>query len=245
VSTVRVIAVIQARMGSSRLPGKVLRPLGGRPVLDWVLRAARSAASLDEVVIATSTAAADDAIADAGERWGCRVVRGSESDVLARFVLAAHLSDADAVVRLTADCPLLDPALIDQVVGVWRSDPTLSYVSTTLVRTLPRGLDVELLTRKALERADVAATAHDRVHVTSWLYREGSPEARAGLVIAPARPDLRVTLDTAEDAEMLDALVALLADRPPSWREVVDALVAHPEVVALNAAVEQKRLEDA
>jgi spore coat polysaccharide biosynthesis protein SpsF len=127
---------------------------------------------------------------------------------------------------------------------VWRSDPTLSYVSTTLVRTLPRGLDVELLTRDALERADAAATAHDRIHVTSWLYGAGSVEPRAGIVVAPARADLRVTLDTASDAALLDALVALLPDQPPSWRDVVAALDANPGIVELNASVVQKRLED-
>lgn len=135
----RVVAVIQARMGSGRLPGKVLIPLGGRPVLDWVVRAARSATEVDEVVIATSTSSADDEIAFAGARLGCRVVRGSEEDVLSRFVLAADASEADAIVRLTADCPLLDPALIDQVVRTWSRDPALGYVSTTLIRTLPEG----------------------------------------------------------------------------------------------------------
>lgn len=242
-SAPRVVAVIQARMGSTRLPGKVLRPLGGRPVLEWVIRAARAADRIDEVIVATSTAASDDVLAEWAGRLPCAVVRGSEDDVLARFVLAAAASDADAVVRLTADCPLLDPALIDQVAGAWRRDPALGYVSTTLVRTLPRGLDVELLSRAALHRADAAAEAHHRVHVSSWLYRDESVEPRAGLVFAPARPDLRVTLDTPEDAALLDALVRALPDRPPSWREVVAALEADPATASMNAGVRQKPLE--
>jgi spore coat polysaccharide biosynthesis protein SpsF len=240
----RVAAIIQARMGSTRLPGKVLMSLGGRTVLEWVVRAARSASSVDDVVVATSTADADDAVASAAGALGCRVVRGSEHDVLARFLQAADVADADAIVRLTADCPLLDPALIDQVVSLWRRDPALGYVSTTLERTLPRGLDVELVTREALRRVDPHATGHDRVHVTSRIYASDSREPRAGIVVAPARAELRVTLDTPEDAAMLRRLIECLPDRPPSWREVVTTLDAHPEIVALNAGVAQKRLED-
>jgi spore coat polysaccharide biosynthesis protein SpsF len=238
-----VVAVIQARMGSSRLPGKVLRPLGSRPVLEWVVDAASAAAEVDELVVATSQTAADDAIAEWCSSRGVRVVRGSEEDVLDRFLLAARETRADAIVRLTADCPLMDPALIDQVVGVWRREPSLGYVATTLVRSLPRGFDVEVIERSALEDAHLEARGHDRVHVTSYLYRPASQVARAGVVVAPSREDLRVTLDVDEDAKMLDALVALLPSDRSSWRDVVTILDAHPEVVALNSHVEQKRLE--
>ena len=153
----RVLAVVQARAGSSRLPGKVLRPLGGTPVLGWVVRAARAAAGIDDVVVATSVDPVDDAVEEAGRALGVPVVRGSEDDVLSRFLLAVEQHPCDAVVRLTADCPLLDPALIGQVVALWRAAPEQDYVATTLVRTLPRGLDVELATADALRR--VAATA--------------------------------------------------------------------------------------
>ena len=240
----RVVAVVQARMGSTRLPGKVLRDLAGRPVLDWVMDAASAATEVDEVVVATSTLAGDDAIAEWGDRRGVRVVRGSESDVLARYVLAANHTAADAVVRLTADCPLLDAVLIDQVVALWRRDPGLGYVATTLERTLPRGLDVELISREALTEADRVAVGHDRVHVTSSLYAEDSAVARVGIVVAPAAAHLRVTLDVAEDGALLDALVPVLPQRPPRWHHIVSALAAHPEIAALNAAVEQKKLEE-
>lgn len=231
-------------MGSTRLPGKVLRELAGRPVLDWVVDAASAATEVDEVVVATSTLAVDDAIVEWGDRTGIRVVRGSESDVLSRYVLAASQTDADAVVRLTADCPLLDSILIDQVVALWRRDPGLGYVATTLERTLPRGLDVELVSREALADADRHAVGHDRVHVTSSLYAQGSSVARAGIVVAPSAAHLRVTLDVAEDADLLDALVAVLPQRPPRWHDIVGALAAHPEIAALNAGVEQKQLEE-
>jgi spore coat polysaccharide biosynthesis protein SpsF len=244
VTDTRTVAVIQARMGSSRLPGKVLRPLGGRPVLGWMVRAARSATGVDEVVVATSTDPGDDPVAALGEELGVPVVRGSEDDVLSRFVLALESTEADAVVRLTADCPLADPALIDSVIGLWRSDPSLDYTATTLVRTLPRGLAVELASREALLTAHEEAESFHRTHVTSYLYDSKRQFRTMGLVVQPAANDLRVTLDTVEDGEMLDAVVAELGDRPPAWHEVVDLLRARPDLRSINAAVRQKKLAD-
>ena len=241
----RVAAVVQARSGSTRLPGKVLRPLGGRPVLSWVVRAAQVAGCFDDVVVATSTLPDDDAVARLAGEAGAAVVRGPVDDVLDRYLLALDAHPADAVVRLTADCPLLDPALLRTVVAAWRAAPDAAdYVATTLHRTLPRGLDVELVTADALRRAGREARAHDRVHVTSYVW--GHPELfrLSGLVVSPAAADLRITLDTLEDAALLDALVAAVGDRPPPWRELVSLLRAQPELVALNAAVEQKSLEE-
>lgn len=240
----RVVAVVQARTGSTRLPGKVLLPLGPRPVLAWVVRAAQASAGLDEVVVATSTLAGDDAVADVAATLGVRVVRGSESDVLNRFRRAADETGADAVVRLTADCPLLDPGLIGSVAAVWRGAPRYDYVATTLVRTLPRGLDVELVTADALRRLDARAVGHDRVHVTSALYAPGSDAARLGLVVQPDASDLRVTVDTADDLHAVRAIVAELGDAPPAWQEVVELLRSRPDIVARNAGVRQKVLED-
>ncbi|MDF2562788.1 MAG: spore coat protein [Microbacterium sp.] len=241
--TARVVAVIQARMSSTRLPGKVLRALDGRPVLDWVVDAASAATEVDSVVVATSTRNTDDAIAAWGRERAVTVVRGSESDVLSRYALAAEESRADAVVRLTADCPLLDFVLIDQVVAMWRRDPVLGYVATTLERTLPRGLDVELISREVLDEMNRLATGYDRIHVTSRAYAADSPVARAGIVVAPSASHLRVTLDVEEDAALLDALVPLLP-RPPRWRDVVRALETHPHLLHLNAHVVQKRIEE-
>src|SRR5665811_2153806 len=191
----RINAVIQARVGSTRLPGKVLEDLGGRSVLEWVVRAARAATQIDTVIVATSTMAADDAVAGLADSLGVPVVRGSEDDVLSRFVAALDAHPADAVVRLTADCPLLDPTLIDAVVGAWAAAPTHDYVSTVLVRCLPRGLDVELVSAQALRAVDRMATGHDRVHVTSAIYADPTAFSLLGLCVTPPANDLRVTLD--------------------------------------------------
>lgn len=236
--------MVQARTGSTRLPGKVLLPLAGRPVLGWVVRAARAAAGIDDVVVATSTAPGDDAVAELAGDLGVAVVRGSEDDVLSRFVLAREQAGADAVVRLTADCPLLDPALITQVAAAWRADPSLGYVATTLVRTLPRGLDTELVSATALATADARAAGHHRVHVTSWLYAEPGRCRALGLVVQPDSHDLRVTLDTRADAALLAAVVAELGDAPPAWADLVGLLRARPDIAALNGDVRQKALEE-
>jgi spore coat polysaccharide biosynthesis protein SpsF len=239
----RINAVIQARAGSTRLPGKVFADLGGRPVLEWVVRAARAASQVDEVIVATSTLPGDDAVADLARSLGAPVVRGSEDDVLSRFVVALDAHPADALVRLTADCPLLDPTLIDAVAGAWAAAPSHDYVSTVLVRCLPRGLDVELVSAQALRAVDRTATGHDRVHVTSALYADPTAYRLLGLCVTPPANDLRVTLDTSQDLVLLRALVALLADAPPSWRDVVAALRARPDLVAVNAGVQQKPIE--
>ncbi|MDR1768242.1 MAG: glycosyltransferase family protein [Propionibacteriaceae bacterium] len=240
----KVVAVVQARTGSTRLPGKVLLPLAGRPVLEWVVRAGQAAAGLDGVVVATSVAPGDDAVAELAANLGVTVVRGSEDDVLSRFMLAVSQTGADAVVRLTADCPLLDPQLVSHVVAIWRGQPQLDYVASTLVRTLPRGLDVELASRAALAVADAEARDHHRVHVTSYLYASERDFNRLGLVVQPTANDLRVTLDTPEDFHVIEAVVARLGDRPPAWRDLVALLRAHPELAAANANIHQKPLSE-
>ncbi|MFI7674968.1 cytidylyltransferase domain-containing protein [Actinophytocola sp. NPDC049390] len=235
-------AVIQARLSSTRLPGKVLRPLGGRSVLGWVVRAARETHNLDAVILATSDDPSDDPVAEEAARLGAAVVRGPLDDVLARYTKAVHEHPCDAVVRLTADCPLHDPALIAQVVGMWRADPTLDHVSNVLVRRYPRGLDAELVRVPVLMEQDrVAAGAH-REHVTSNIYTQPTVYRCGGVVPGADHSDLRVTLDTEEDAKLLDGVVAALGDGVPAWGDVVALLRSRPDLVALNADVEQKAL---
>lgn len=236
---VRVNAVIQARLSSTRLPGKVLRPLGGRSVLSWVIRAAASTPSLGAVIVATSDSPDDDPVAEEATRCGADVARGPLDDVLARYELAAREHPCDAVVRLTADCPLHDPAVIGQVVGLWLADPDLQYVSNIVVRRFPRGFDAELVRRDVLAEQDRTATGGHREHVTSNIYTQPDLYHCAGVVVGEDNSDLRVTLDTEQDAALLDAVVAELGDAVPSWRDVVALLRARPDLVALNAEIEQ------
>lgn len=240
----RVVAVVQARVGSSRLPGKVLRPLGGRRVIDWVTRAARAASSLDDVVVAISEAPGDDLLHDHLSQQGIRVVRGSEEDVLSRFLRVLEEEPCAAVVRLTADCPLLDPRLIDLVVRTWRGNTELDYVSTVTPRSLPRGLDVELIRGDTLRSLGDVAHEHHRTHVTSYIYTHADHYSILGLAFSPSAADLRVTLDTAEDAELIEEIASRLGDAPPDWRQIVRVLRADDSLRALNSTVRQKGLEE-
>ncbi|WP_410577021.1 cytidylyltransferase domain-containing protein [Amycolatopsis sp. lyj-108] len=238
-----VNAVIQARASSTRLPGKVLRRMAGRSVLGWVIRAAAASPGIDNVVVATSTEASDDAVAEEAARHGALVARGPLDDVLARFAVAVESYPADAVVRLTADCPLLDPGLIGQLVAQWRAQPSLDYLSTVLVRTLPRGFDAELVRTGVLVEQVETARGADREHVTSGIYTKPERYSCAGIVVSPPADDLRVTLDTPEDWAVIEGIVAELGDRVGDWREVVSILRARPELVELNAHVEQKKVD--
>ncbi|MFG1707174.1 cytidylyltransferase domain-containing protein [Nonomuraea sp. M3C6] len=241
----RIVGIIQARMGSTRLPGKVLRELGGRSVLGWVVRAVREAHALDDLVVATTTEAADDAVVAECRRLGVAWYRGPVDDVLTRFMEAMAGREGEAVMRFTADCPLLDPAVIREAALVFRAVPGLGYLSTSLARTLPRGLDVEIVSRGALERADVEAVAYHRTHVTSYVYRNPGDTRLLGLAYLPVADDLRVTLDTEDDWRLISRVVDGLGDRCVPVRTLVSWLRARPEVRELNAHVRQKALQEA
>ncbi|MFB4283043.1 MULTISPECIES: cytidylyltransferase domain-containing protein [unclassified Nonomuraea] len=241
----RIVGIVQARMGSTRLPGKVLRELGGRSVLGWVVRAAREAGALDDLLVATTTEPADDAVVDECRRLGVAWHRGPVDDVLTRFAQALAGRRWDAMMRFTADCPLLDPAVIREAALVFRAVPGLDYLSTSLARTLPRGLDVEIAGRAALRRADEEATGFHRTHVTSYVYEHPGDARLLGLAYRPAADDLRVTLDTEDDWRLISTVVAELGDRCLPARTLVGWLRERPEVCGLNAHVRQKALQDA
>jgi spore coat polysaccharide biosynthesis protein SpsF len=235
----RLIAVIQARTGSTRLPRKVLRDLGGRPVLAWVVGAARASGVCDEIIVATTTDPDDDAVAALATQLDARVVRGPVDDVLTRFLIAADAgdaADADAIIRLTADCPLLDPHVI-ALCGHRFVPNRIDYVTTDHDATVAHGFDVEVVSVGALRRIDALATGADRAHVTSYITARPDEFRHASVALDPSSADLRVTLDEPADAELLDAIVAELGDRANNWRAVVALLRARPDLVALNARV--------
>ncbi|MFG2002630.1 cytidylyltransferase domain-containing protein [Spirillospora sp. NPDC048911] len=237
--------MIQARMGSSRLPGKVLRPLAGRSVLGWVVRAALESGVLDDLVVATTTLAEDDAITAECRRLRVACHRGPVDDVLSRFMGALETHPADAVMRFTADCPLLDPAVARTAAAAFRAVPGLDYLSTGIPHTLPRGLDVEIIGAAALHRVHALATDHHRTHVTSYAYTHPRAFELMGLTFSPSTAHLRVTLDTPDDWALVEAVAAKFGDVPVPRRELVDWLDLHPGVRALNAHVRQKELAEA
>ncbi len=228
------IAVIQARMGSSRLPGKVLRPLGDRPVLVWVVRAAEAVVGIDQVVVATSDLEGDDAVAAWCADNGVACHRGPEADVLGRIAGAAAAYGADLVMRLTADCPLLDPQVCGEILMSLRHRGA-DYASNVEPRSWPDGLDCEVFTAAALAAADrEAGPGHDREHVTPFLRRHRHRFRQVTLTCPlDGLAAQNWTLDTAEDFAFLEALVPLLPDgRPPSYLEVLAALESDPALAA-------------
>ncbi|MFN0181420.1 MAG: cytidylyltransferase domain-containing protein [Gemmatimonadales bacterium] len=201
----RVVAVIQARMGSTRLPGKVLMDIAGAPMLGRVVDRARAARRVTEVRVACSDQGADDPIAAWCAAAGVAVTRGPEADVLARYRIAATEAAAEVVVRLTADCPLLDPATIDKVIAALGDGGSADYAANVLDRSFPRGLDVEAFSIEALLRMDrLGRSAAAREHVTLGPRLEHPAAFRTRNVrAAQDDSDLRWTVDTGPDLEQI------------------------------------------
>lgn len=222
----RTLAVVQARLSSSRLPGKVLMPLHGMPMILFMLARVKRATRIDELVLATSTDASDDLLADAATAAGYTVHRGPLDDVLARFAGAVEPRTADWVVRLTGDCPLIDPAIVDRVIAQAQGE-ALDYCTNADPASFPDGLDVEVFTRAALFAAAADAKLQsEREHVT--LFIRNHPE-RFKLNHLRAVADLsalRWTVDHADDLALVQALVAALAaqGRDPLAADLFDLL---------------------
>lgn len=206
----KVVVIVQARMGSTRLPGKVLLEAAGRPLLGHQLERLRQVKNAQQVVVATSVGEENDVIAAFCAAEGVAVVRGSQKDVLSRYVLAADSTAADVVVRLTADCPLIDPEIIDAVIATYLAAPVSNrYVSNTAQRTYPRGMDVEVFSRAMLDEAHrKAVTQYDREHVTPFIIRVLAGPAGIDNVASPqSLAEYRLTVDYWSDYENVKALL--------------------------------------
>jgi spore coat polysaccharide biosynthesis protein SpsF len=238
----RTIAIVQARLGSSRLPGKVLADLAGDTMLARVVMRLRAARTIDDIVIATTTNSTDDALVREAARLGVGVHRGSEQDVLDRYLGAARVWHAGAVVRVTSDCPLLDPAVVDDVVRALRTS-TCDYASNTHTRTFPRGLDAEAMYLETLERiARHATSAAAHEHVTSYLMEQPGRFSIRQVVAEDDDSDLRWTVDTSEDLALVRALYDELdlGRTIAPYLDVVDVVRARPQLAEMNAHVAQK-----
>lgn len=272
-----VIAIIQARMSASRLPGKVLLEIGDKPMLEWVVERTRRAERVGQVVIATTLDPSDDPVFEFCKRKDYRVGRGSVDDVLDRYYQTSKHFQADTIVRVTADCPLIDPDLIDAGVRLMFSGTgaldlrmklsaaRFDFVANRLPppwgRTYPIGLDVEIFTFDALERAwKTAIPKHQREHVTPFLY-EGTPIEQLKYSIpnspyssamtpdgqhiallhhTPDYGDLRWTVDTPEDLELVRKIVSYFPDDAFTWEDVLVLVQNHPELTRINAQIQHK-----
>ena len=230
----RTVAIVQARTSSTRLPGKVLKPLSGRPMILQQLDRIARAQNLDAVVVATSQNQDDDELARLVREHGVKLVRGPLNDVLGRFVHAVDEFQPDVVVRLTADCPLISPSVIDHIVERFHAG-TADYVSNTMEPTFPDGLDVEVVTAKALRYVDKhSSDKHEREHVTLGVYRR-TDEFTIENFSDPSgadHSDLRWTVDNPEDFSFVKAVYGALYTTNPAfdYADVLALLDAHPEL---------------
>ena len=241
----KIVAIVQVRMGSSRLPQKVLKDLGGATVLDRVLNRLGRSRLIQETLVATTIEPADDAIVEHCERTGRKVFRGSERDVLDRYYQAAKYMNADVVVRVTSDCPVIDPEVTDATVRAFL-DRHVDYASNVRVRTFPRGLDIEVMTLQALERAWRESTErYQREHVTPYICERPSEFKLHGIENDTDCSQHRWTVDTPEDLQLLRAIYARFGGRDDfGWREVLELVEGEPSLADINRHIAQKAVHE-
>lgn len=241
-----VVTIIQARMGSTRLPGKVLLDIEGKPMLHRDLDRNLEAKTVDKVVIATTVKPADDQIVAAVEGYDPRVStsRGSEDDVLDRYYQAAKEAKADIVVRITSDCPLVDPEIIDQVVQLLLDDPSLDYAANVLGDlTYPRGLDVQACTFEAMEKMwNVTTEAEDREHVTLYIRKHPEQFKTAKIQNDVNLSQHRWTVDEEDDLRLAREIYKRLLPVNPHFRmkDILAVFEKEPALFDINHHVHQK-----
>jgi spore coat polysaccharide biosynthesis protein SpsF len=265
----RVVAIIQARMGSSRLPGKVMKDIAGQPMLARVFTRSSRSTRVDETLVATTIETADDPVEEYCDFSGIPCSRGSQFDVLDRYYQAAVQAKADVVVRITADCPVIDPTLIDDVVNVLigkevqgtEFDFAANRLPLPWHRTYPIGLDIEVCTFRALKEAWTSGKApQHREHAMPYFY-EGVELVHVGRTLETGTSprgfkvallhnttdfgEYRWTVDTAEDLEFIRQIYSHFNDRDDfSWKEVLDLVHDDPRLMEINAGVKHKTLKD-
>jgi len=239
----RISAIIQARMGSNRLPGKVLMDIGGRPMLWHVINRLKYSKKLNDIVLAIPDSKENDVLEKFAQENKVKYFRGSEEDVLSRYYEAAKEVESDVIVRITSDCPLIDPKIVDLVIEKHLNSEE-DYTSNVFKRTFPRGLDVEIFDFKLLEKAyRQAKEDYQREHVTPYIYEQSkvySVESQERL----KRPDLRLTVDTKEDLDLIRQVYKTLYFPGNIFyiEEVIDFLDEQPELLNINKETKQKEL---
>lgn len=240
----KTIVIIQARMGSTRLPGKILKPLGSMDVLAYVTARCEEIRGIDEVIVATSALPQDDAVALWCQEHNVTCFRGPEEDVLDRYVQCARAYAPDYVMRVTSDCPFVDYELASAAVEYMHRE---RKDVLRLIGEMPRGLAVEMISYEALERIhEVGKAPRHREHVTYYAYEYAKEFTFAEYAVPSDRlhPELRITLDTEEDYALCVAIAEYFTNELVSSVEVIQFLLDHPEVATLNAHIEQKPVSE-
>jgi spore coat polysaccharide biosynthesis protein SpsF len=241
-----IVATIEARMTSSRLPGKILRPILGRPTLELLIERLSRSRYIDTIVIATTVNDTDDIVEDLAKKLAIGYYRGSEKDVLDRVLKAARAYKADIIVEITGDCPLIDPSVIDRLIDIYLRGQ-FDYVSNTLRQTYPNGLDTQVFSLKTLEEvAELTQDPIDHEHVSLYIYEH--PERFTLFNLDSNLPEkywgLRLTVDTIEDFEVIRSIYEELYPANPSFslNDVIGLLERRPELIEINREIKQKQV---
>ena len=242
----RVGIIVQARMTSTRLPGKVLMSVMGKPLLEYQVERLQRVRRADDIIIATTTNDTDQPIVDLSESLGIKSFRGLEEDVLSRYFGAAQESGLDVVVRITSDCPLIDPSVVDDVIAAYLDNvENCDYVSNCLNRTFPRGMDTEVFSFKLLKKVHFEARQpHEREHVTPYIYQNPQRFRLSNLAFISDESRHRWTVDTPEDYELIRRILEMLYPKNQAFglKDVLAVMDVHPDWFELNARIEQKKL---
>ena len=237
-NSLKIVCIIQARLGSTRLPNKVLKKIMERPMLSYMLERVAHVDAIEKIIVATTTAKHDDAIADFCKKSGAECFRGSENDVLDRYFQAASVYRADVIVRLTADCPLIDPYVVDRIIHAFMEKyPDIDFAGNVRPATFPDGLDTEVFTMAALHRAWSETTKPlDREHVTPYFYDEPGRFRTLNVTADRDYSGYRLTVDHVEDFQIVERIFCELyrPNRIFTFEEIVTYLDEHPDVLALN-----------
>ena len=234
----RVVAIIQARMGSSRFPGKVLTEIDGKPILEILISRIKPSKFVEQIVVATTVEKTDDILCDWLTNKGIEYFRGSERDVLDRFWQCAKLYSADVIVRITADDPLKDSEIIDEALGLLKKLDYVDYVSNTIKPTYPEGLDVEVFRFSALEKANAEATLDsEREHVTPYIWKNMVKFKLLNFEMIPNLSDWRWTVDKPEDLEFVRSLLSLAGnDISIGYRDLIEIVNKNPLLKDINSS---------
>lgn len=242
----KVVAIIQARMGSTRLSGKVMKNIKGKTVLEHVIERVKQAKLIDEIVIATTVDSRDEIIYNEALRCGVKAYRGSEEDVLSRYYYTAKENGADAIIRITSDCPLIDPMIVDKIVSYYLKsnyEIVTNAGSDLSQRTYPRGLDTEVFSFISLEEAfKKADKKYQREHVTPYIYENSINKFYYKSDVDYSK--FRWTLDTKEDFELIEAIYnrLYLGKHDFYLNDIISVFEKEPELFNINAHIEQKKL---
>lgn len=241
------VAIIQARIGSTRLPGKVLKDITGKPILWHVVNRLGSNKLIDQLIVATTDDPEDDLIENVCKKNRLNFYRGSQGDVLDRYYQTAKIYHADLIIRITADCPLIDPAIVDKVIKHYLdNEEKVDYVSNTLQRTYPRGMDVEAFSFEILEIAwEKAKKQHQREHVTPYIYENSDLFSVSNVKNENDLSSLRLTVDEDKDLQLVREIYKRLYKKDSIFylKSIIELFKKSPKLKSINKEVKQKSIK--